>query len=368
MIACLFLSDAMIMSYTMVITLILALTYTLLVIRYRTPIAATLGIIDYPKSQAHKAHSVATPLIGGISCLPPAIAAGMLSAISPGLRPEERETLIWMVSAGALSMFVGLVDDRKHIPAPIRLLICGSIFYFTMSAHRFFVIDAVTFESLQVRILIGGGAALAFSTLCLLAFQNAVNMADGRNGLVIGLSIIWSITLLAQGAHPTNLVMLVLLAGLVITMVYNIRGKLFLGDAGTYGLGGLIGLATIWVHQSGIGLTAAQVICMFLIPTLDMIRLALFRVAQRRSPFAADHHHLHHYLDRRFGWNRGRMVYFAIVIVPIVISELDDDIGNIGVVLGVLFYAVILSFSAKQKQRPTGAQAETVTGIVSHLP
>src|SRR3546814_19361231 len=49
-----------------------------------------------------------------------------------------------------------------------------------------------------------------FTLLCLLGFQNAVNMADGTNGLVIGLGLGW-VSLLLLHAPPELTVFLWLL-------------------------------------------------------------------------------------------------------------------------------------------------------------
>jgi len=100
-------------------------------------------------------------------------------------------------------------------------------------------------------------------------------------------------------------------------------GKLFLGDAGTYGIGAFVGLATIWVHRSNIGLHTIDVVIMFMIPAIDMTRLFVFRLLSGRHPFSADHNHLHHYLDRSIGWAYGRQIYYALVACPIVLSRLQ---------------------------------------------
>ncbi len=326
--------------------MVAGLLYTCVIIRGRAAVATRLGVIDHPGSQGHKAHKAPTPLVGGIACLPPAILIATLSATTGIFPAGDRSALFWMAVAVALSALVGLIDDRRHIPAPIRLLVCGAIFSITLMFHRDFVVDAVSFENLGLRFLLGG-SALVFSTLCLLVFQNSVNMADGRNGLVVGLSIIWCVTLLAQGRHPTNLTLVVLLIGLIVTMVFNVRGKLFLGDAGTYGIGALIGLTTIWIHRSAIGLTSSQVISMFLIPMVDMVRLFFFRLYRGSSPFAADHHHLHHYIDQEFGWNTGRMIYFALVAVPIVVAEISDVWGIWADIVGITLYALVIAYTRR---------------------
>src|SRR3546814_2507739 len=64
-----------------------------------------------------------------------------------------------------------------------------------------------------------------FTLLCLLGFQNAVNMADGTNGLVIGLGLGW-VSLLLLHAPPELTVFLWLLgAALLTTLPFNLAGR-----------------------------------------------------------------------------------------------------------------------------------------------
>ena len=324
-----------------VLIVLAGLAYTVAVVRYASSLAALLGVIDQPGAQQHKGHAKPTPLVGGIATLIPAIFALFFTIKLKGLAGPDAWAVLWMGVAVLLSTTVGFFDDRKHIPAAIRLTICGLIFSVTLLFHGRFVVQAVTFESIAFQFDFGWFAIL-FSTLCLLAFQNSVNMADGRNGLVIGLNIIWCVTLLAHGPHPSNLALVSLLIGLMIIFFANNRGMLFLGDAGTYGLGAMIGLTTIWIQKSGLGLLTVQVIAMFIIPILDMGRLFFFRTLKGKSPFAGDHNHLHHYLDRAVGWPIGRAVYFMLVIIPIVISHLGDNWGLAASGVAILLYSLVV--------------------------
>lgn len=324
--------------------ILLGLIYAWLIVVYAFPLAARLGVVDHPKSQLHKAHALPTPLVGGIATLPPALLAMSFGLGFEKLSADTNRAMLAMAFAVAMSMIVGFFDDRKHIPAMIRLVICGTVFAVPLVLHGEFVIQYVSLESFHFKYDFGG-LAIAFSIICLLAFQNAVNMADGRNGLVAGLSIIWCLTLLAQGAHPSNLALGCLLAGLIVTYIANCAGRLFLGDAGTYGLSAMIGLTAVWIHRSYVGLLTTQVVAMFAIPILDMCRLIVLRVARGQSPFVADHSHLHHYLDQAFGWNIGRKIYFTLVIVPIVIANFGDDRPVLGVIVAVVGYALTIAVS-----------------------
>ena len=325
------------------------LLYSALVVVFCNKIALRLGVIDHPGAQEHKAHAAPTPLVGGLVALPPAIAILLLQFFQVGMSSAHAASYLALAFATLSSLIVGFFDDRRHIPALFRLIICSGIFGLAISIRPEFVVSALDLQGIGLKIELGL-LALPFSVFCLLGFQNAVNMADGRNGLVAGMAIIWLLTLLSYGWHPLTLAIVSLTIGLFIALGANLGGRLFLGDAGTYGIGAFVGLATIWAHRSNIGLHTIDVVIMFMVPVLDMARLFVFRIFHGRHPFSADHNHLHHYLDRSIGWAYGRIVYYALVACPIVFSrlQLTDPLA----VLLFSFALYLLTFVGGYKKKP----------------
>jgi UDP-GlcNAc:undecaprenyl-phosphate GlcNAc-1-phosphate transferase len=247
------------------------------------------------------------------------------------------------------SLIVGFFDDRRHIPALFRLIICSGIFGVAISIRPEFAVSALDIQGIGFKIELGW-LAIPFSVFCLLSFQNSVNMADGRNGLVAGVAIIWLLALLSYGWHPLTLSIVSLTIGLFIALGANLGGRLFLGDAGTYGIGAFVGLATIWIHRSNIGLNTIDVVIMFMIPVLDMARLFVFRIFHGRHPFSADHNHLHHYLDRSIGWTYGRKIYYFIVACPIIFSRLQLMDPLVVLLLGTALYLLAILVGHKMER------------------
>lgn len=331
------------------VTLVLGLLYSALVVVFCNKIALRLGVVDHPGAQEHKAHVAPTPLVGGLVALPPAIAILMLQCFQEGISSTHAAAYLALAFASLCSLIVGFFDDRRHIPAQVRLIICSGIFGVAISIRPEFVVSALDLQGIGFKIELGL-LAIPFSIFCLLAFQNSVNMADGRNGLVGGVAIIWLLALLSYGWHPLTLAIVSLVIGLFIALGANLGGRLFLGDAGTYGIGAFVGLATIWIHKSNIGLHTIDVVIMFMIPVLDMARLFVFRIAQGRHPFSADHNHLHHYLDRSIGWAHGRKVYYAVVACPIVFSRLQLMDPLVVLLIGFVLYLLIIVVGYKMER------------------
>jgi UDP-GlcNAc:undecaprenyl-phosphate GlcNAc-1-phosphate transferase len=332
------------------ITLALGLIFSLLIVIFCNKIALRLGVVDHPGAQEHKSHAAPTPLVGGLVALPPAIAILLLQFFQEGMSSAHAASYLALAFATLASLIVGFLDDRRHIPALSRLIICSGIFSVAISIRPEFVVSALDLQGLSFKIELGL-LAIPFSVFCLLAFQNAVNMADGRNGLVGGLAVIWLLALISYGWHPLTLAIVSLIIGMFIALGANLGGRLFLGDAGTYGIGAFIGLATIWIHRSNIGFYTIDVVVMFMIPVLDMARLFLSRILAGRHPFSADHEHLHHYLDKSVGWMIGRKIYYSLVAAPIILSRLQAFDGVHALMLGVCLYAMVMALAAVRVRR-----------------
>ena len=169
---------------------------------------------------------------------------------------------------------------------------------------------------------------LGFSLLCLVGVQNATNMADGKDGLAIGLSLLWTGLLFAHAPDHLRPLLLVLAVGLALVLIFNLSGRLFLGDSGSYSISAFVGLATIYCYGVGFPVLRADVVALwFLIPVVDCLRLMAVRLARGRSPFSSDQNHLHHILTRWMPWRWGLPLYLALVGLPSLVGVLAAEPG-----------------------------------------
>lgn len=347
-------------SYALVV---LGITLALAVIVGRKPIAQFLKVMDHPGAQAHKGHGTPTPLVGGLAAIPPALLAIVYSIASDNIDERANSALFAVAFASATSMVIGTLDDRRHIPAVSRLLICGAIFLAMLTFSGEFIVAALDFQSMGMHIELGLWS-VPFTIVCLLSFQNAVNMSDGRNGLVTSLSIVWLTTMVSYGPHPSNLAILVLLFSLIVVLIANLQGKIFLGDAGTYGVGAFIGLTAIWLQRSNVGLRTSDIVAMFSIPVLDMARLFVTRLYRKTSPFSADHDHLHHHLCREVGWQYGLWIYVAIVTLPILCFRFNILSGLGSALLAATLYGAVLGLVHLRRRGVQISVDDTAVSVV----
>lgn len=276
------------------------------------------GLMDQPSGR--KLHRAPTPLLGGIAlligCVPP-----MLAWILHDASVVWTGNLLIIVAATIAMALVGLADDRRELKPRDRMLISFLVFGSAALFSPLFNVRTLSFaENPAFEIgLAWGGVAVAFTAFCCVGLVNAVNMADGKNGLVIGLCIGWLMLIGVRAPAPLLMLILMLIACLVVLFAFNMFGKLFLGDGGSHGFATVVGLIAIAVYNSSYPvrrLWADELILLFGIPIFDLFRLMVTRTMQGRSPMSADRNHLHHHLMNWFGWPGGLLVYYIVALGP----------------------------------------------------
>ncbi len=283
------------------------------------PICRALGLMDIPNARKHHAHP--TPLVGGLALvlliLPLSLAAALLVA------PTDVHRAVFIdLAAIALMAVIGMADDRHNLSANGRLALSLLVFFGAAFLDPLFNVRLLDFHVPKIVFgLWSDWVAYIFTMVCCVGLVNAINMADGKNGLVIGLLIGWLVALerFAPGAFLPLIV--VAQCGLIVLFVFNLQGLMFLGDGGSYGFGCLISLLTIAIYNSKMPpgvphLSADTIVLIFIVPVIDSFRLTVMRMRRGLSPMAADRDHLHHHLQNRFGWPAGLFVYLIIALAP----------------------------------------------------
>lgn len=304
--------------------LLCALTSVVLCLKARA-VCNKFGMMDIP--DARKMHAVDTPLMGGIvvlSALVPAIVAYTFIFSSERWFPS---ILIWILCVAAMAL-VGIADDRHSLSPRSRLVLSFIIFGFASAFDPTFNVRLLDFEIIRFTIGLGSHwTAVIFTIVCCVGLVNAVNMADGKNGLAIGLAIGWVVVL--AGTAPASLFwpIAALLTVLFVLLVFNLNGRLFLGDGGAYAIASAVGLLAIMLYNTpGVhslrAISADELILLFWVPVFDSFRLTFVRMKRGQSPMAADRDHLHHHLQNRFGWPNGLIIYLCIAIGPAAIVRI----------------------------------------------
>lgn len=144
--------------------------------------------------------------------------------------------------------------------------------------------------------------SLAITVLALLAITNAVNLADGLDGLAGG-STMLSLTAIAVLGYMAGQVAVVLIALAVMGSIlgflrFNTHpARVFMGDGGSQFLGFATGVLAIFLTQWRESPYSLSLPVLLLgLPILDTAMVMVQRLCQRRSPFSPDKNHIHHRL------------------------------------------------------------------------
>ena len=325
-------------------------------------IGEKLNLIDHPDG-LRKVHERATPLVAGLGILLPLFlwcAASLATGSS-----LNADVLRVVLLCGCGATLIGYADDQSRTSPSSRLL---AILVFSVIA---LVLDPglvpssigwFGFGALPLPPMI----AFPLVVIALTGFVNAVNMADGQNGVVIGMAAIWAacIALTAQGA--TALIAQTLLVTALTAFVFNLAGMVFLGDSGTYGVGFVVGLLAIFAHNSSA--VPAQTVCVwFFFPVLDCLRLMVKRLRRTRYPFGADRDHFHHHLQARLGQTLSLLVYLAVVAATSVSASVDPNMAPFCLVSLAAFYFTVLLPSEVSRGVEIGSADGVGGGEVLHL-
>lgn len=293
------------------------------------PVAMKVGLIDIPGGR--KTHLEATPLVGGLGIFLGALVA---SIFIPGVLREFGPFL----SLSALVLFIGTIDDAKDLPPNVRML--GHALIALVMA----LVAGVQLKTLGELSFTGpvqlGALAIPFTVFATVGVINAINMADGIDGLSGGLVIValGFVAFLSIGngdSHTANFI--VLLACSIMTFLsmnfrrpWNLKALVYLGDAGSTMLGFMLAWLLIDGSQGERASFAPVHALWFLaIPLFDTVNLLIKRPLRGHSPFNPGTDHLHHNLLRRG---------FKVEQVVLILLLSAVSLGGIGL-LGI-YYAV----------------------------
>ena len=296
-----------------------ALCATFALCYFARPICETLGLMDVPDER--KLHRRPTPLLGGLALVLAALPVVAITTLTFA-DGAMLTTLLVIISATAAMALLGLGDDRHSLTARNRLLLSFIVFGFAAMIEPRLNVRVLSFATPAYELGLGTHwLAILFTVVCAVGLCNAVNMADGKNGLVIGLCIGWLSLLSVRAPAEILPIIIIIQSCLLILFVFNLFGKIFLGDGGSYGFATMIALLTIFIYNNpspgrAHAISADEIVVLFAIPVFDSFRLTFARMMRGQSPMTADRDHLHHHFLDRMGWPGGLVAYLLVALLP----------------------------------------------------
>ena len=305
----------------------------ILIINFRYRIAEFLKIIDIPNER--KIHQKPTPLTGGIGFFITLIILLIYIFFDNQIKLDK---FVSLISIYTVFFFIGLFDDIKTLSAKLRsfLVIFSLIILIFFDSE--FIINKLNFKTFNSEYNLSY-LSVIFTLFCIFALYNALNFIDGYNGSATSIILFWSVYIFLK--NPDIVYLIVILISLLI-FSFNLSGKIFLGNSGTSLISIFFALSVINEHNNG-RIYADEILLILLFPGLDMIRVTLQRIFNRKKVYKPDKTHFHHYLvssNLGYVWQ----IILILTMTPIIFFWFIENlilILSLTVVIYILIFAYI---------------------------
>jgi UDP-GlcNAc:undecaprenyl-phosphate GlcNAc-1-phosphate transferase len=263
-------------------------------------LAWRLGAIDYPGERS--LHDVPRPRLGGLAILAAVLAIGAIWL------PWDTETRAILGGAAVIAA-VGLADDIFDLNAGVKL--AGQVVAVaipvgagvTVSDFTLPFVGRVEPGSVELASLPGLGTidlGELLTTLGIVAVVNAVNFADGVDGLAAGVCAISGLALavvaLSLDRNAAG-VLAALTAGAALGFLRHgfPPARSFMGDTGSNLLGYLLGVIAVQgALKTNAVVALAFPLIVLAVPILDTGFVVAKRLKHGRPIYRADTWHFHH--------------------------------------------------------------------------
>lgn len=313
-----------------------------------------LLLVSRPRddSRAVQSSHVGNPLrIGGA-----AVITGLAFVVGLEMVLQE-DGIAALLLLSVLPVFIaGLAEDLGHHVSPRGRFLAAMVSAATATALLHAWVprgDIVGIDSVMAIPAIGIFLTLIFSA----GFCHALNLIDGMNGLAASVTSAAAlgcaaIAMNASLPEITAFSMLVAAATFGFLLLNWPVARLFLGDAGAYGLGHLIVWPLILIAWYSDEVAVPALMLVIFWPIADVIHTMARRIAARTSIFEPDRMHLHQKVRRMldlmwFGRNGRRisnplttLFLLPFILVPVLAGVVFWNNPNAAWIAFCLFFVV----------------------------
>ncbi len=291
--------------------------FTLICVPVFRRIAFATGFLDIPKSEAHKQHGKAIPLLGGaamfsgfsISLIVTGLFlyfSGRYPQIIDGLKNVWLELSVLSLCA-TLAFGLGLADDRHSMKA-----------HWKFAGQFLIAVLAVVFGGLRISVFVPNELfSCCVSILWLLIIFNATNFFDNMDGLAAGMAVIaflmFFLASVVNGQYFAAALCAFSTGAVGAFWIFNSHpASMFMGDAGSHFTGFLVGVVSIKVtyyNPEAASSKLAVLIPLFIlaIPLFDAFAVAVIRFYHHKPFWVGDNNHISHRFVR-MGYSRAKSV------------------------------------------------------------
>jgi UDP-GlcNAc:undecaprenyl-phosphate GlcNAc-1-phosphate transferase len=298
---------------TFLYTLLLSIFLTVGTIPLLQPLALRLKMVDLPGGR--KIHTDPIPRVGGI--------AMALGAFVPVAIWSFDDPFVRAFLAGAAVMVAfGIADDAMSLSPKWKFLgqFAAALVVVFLGGLKIRTLGTLLPEG----TVLPDWAGIPLTVIAIVGVTNAINLADGLDGLAGGICLLIFACLgyLAwlQEEIVIGLVCLALAGAIFGFLRFNTHpASVFMGDTGSQLLGFSSIVLSLRLTQGNTALSPVLPLVLLGLPILDTATVMALRISEGRSPFSADRFHLHHNLIA-LGLQQGEsvVVIYAVQMVLVV--------------------------------------------------
>ena len=237
---------------------------------------------------------------------------------------------------------IGFLDDVFRLKSIIRIILVIFLSSYFIFIQEGFVIEKVFFSVSNNKFYFGEFKFIV-TLICILLLFIAFNLADGINCLIISFCIcaILIYNFVIFKSQNLDIVSVAILLSLIVMFYYNYRNKIFLGNSGASLLSGYF--IYLLISKNSVSNTDVfHIISAPLIMGIDMIRLFVERIINKKNIFDRDNNHFHHILLKNFKLKKSISIYMFLSFFPIIFSTLFKMQILFFILLSIAIYFILI--------------------------
>ena len=327
-------------------TLLLSVFITIALIPVLGRLAINFQFVDIPDER--KVHLQPVPRIGGI-----AMVAGAFVPLMYWLHAEPF-VIAWLAGAAVIALF-GAVDDLRTLGPKTKF--AGQI----AAALIMIFYGGLKIKTLGMLLpdgfILPDGIAVPLTLIAIVGVTNAINLADGLDGLAGGicLLIFSSIGYLAymEGDAPIGFIALALGGAIFGFLKFNtFPASIFMGDTGSQFLGFSAITLSLDLTQGNTALSPLMPLLLLGLPVLDTVFVMSARLKRGTSPFVADRNHFHHrLLNLGLHHTESVLVIYVLQTILIVSAYAFRFYPEVPLLAGYLIFSIAVLYLSTHADR-----------------
>ena len=321
----------------LIISILLILINIFICIRFNQ-ISILINLFDLPDDK-RKIHKEPVAAIGGFIIFFNLILIYFYNLYTPIIEDDLNHLIIF-------SFFIFLIcayDDKYDLSANIKFLLIIAVVMSAIFFDENLIIEKISFNSTNSIILLHN-YSIFFTLLSVMLLINALNMFDGVNLQLSSYVTYFFVYLVINDIFSVFLSLMIV--PLIFFLYLNYRNKIFLGDSGSCLLAFIISYVVIFYNKNYINIEAEKLFLLMFLPGVDMFRLFLLRIYNKKNPFKADKTHIHHLLLDKLNKKKYYIIIHFFLITPMILMNFIHNLFLIS--FYIIIYIVLLSYLYKK--------------------